>query len=388
MMKGKLFLDIHALQVVPPSCLNRDDTGAPKTAIFGGVQRARVSSQSWKRAIRTGFRDGLDKNELSYRTRQVEELIKAKLMAILPDVSEESAAALVKEALITMKLVDDKSKNASKSKKNKKNTGADTAEEATEEVANAGQKKVMFFISTFQMQDIASIIARTVAEGKKLATVKKELKDALNKKNGIEIALFGRMSAADAEFSVDACVQVSHAISTHEVENEVDFFTAVDDVDTEGAGHLGDSEFNSSTLYRYATVEVHSLNEYVGDTEKTAKIVRDFIKQFVVSMPTGKINSYANNTIPSVLYVTLREDKPLNLSPAFERAIPASTEGFVVPSAKALEEYALDAYGDFSMPPIKSFVVGKYLPKLEGQGGRVNLSTLLDSVEDYIRGLE
>ncbi len=228
-MKGKLFLDIHALQVVPPSCLNRDDTGAPKTAIFGGVQRARVSSQSWKRAIRTGFSDGLDKNELSYRTRQVEELIKAELMAILPDVSEESAAALVKEALITMGLVDDKSKNASKSKKNK---GADTAEEATEEVANAGQKKVMFFISTFQMQDIASIIARTVAEGKKLATVKKELKDALKKKNGIEIALFGRMSAADTEFSVDACVQVSHAISTHEVENEVDFFTAVDDIDT------------------------------------------------------------------------------------------------------------------------------------------------------------
>ena len=112
----------------------------------------------------------------------------------------------------------------------------------------------------------------------------------------------------------------------------------------------------------------YTANEYVGDTEKTAKIVRDFIKQFVVSMPTGKINSYANNTIPSVLYKD-QEDKPLNLSPAFE-SYSSKHRGFVVPSAKALEEYALDAYGDFSMPPIKSFVVGKYLPKLEGQGGR------------------
>ena len=43
-MKKRLYVDFHVLQTVPPSCINRDDTGSPKTAIYGGVTRARVSS--------------------------------------------------------------------------------------------------------------------------------------------------------------------------------------------------------------------------------------------------------------------------------------------------------------------------------------------------------
>ena len=96
-------------------------------------------------------------------------------------------------------------RNASKSKKNKKNTGQTLLKKRLRKLQTLG-KEGYVLISTFQMQDIASIIARTVTEGKKLATVKKELKDALKKKNGIEIALFGRMSYR-CEFSVDACVQ-------------------------------------------------------------------------------------------------------------------------------------------------------------------------------------
>jgi CRISPR system Cascade subunit CasC len=68
---NRIFLDVHALQTVPPSNLNRDDTGAPKTALYGGVPRARVSSQAWKRATRTYFADEhlLEPSELGVRTK-------------------------------------------------------------------------------------------------------------------------------------------------------------------------------------------------------------------------------------------------------------------------------------------------------------------------------
>ena len=47
-MNKRLYVDFHILQTVPPSCINRDDTGSPKTAVYGGVLRARVSSQAWE----------------------------------------------------------------------------------------------------------------------------------------------------------------------------------------------------------------------------------------------------------------------------------------------------------------------------------------------------
>ena len=53
-------LELHIIQSVPVACLNRDDLNSPKTAIFGGVQQARVSSQSWKRAIREMAEKELD----------------------------------------------------------------------------------------------------------------------------------------------------------------------------------------------------------------------------------------------------------------------------------------------------------------------------------------
>ena len=47
------FVQLHLLTSYPPSNLNRDDLGNPKTARLGGVERLRVSSQSLKRAWRT-----------------------------------------------------------------------------------------------------------------------------------------------------------------------------------------------------------------------------------------------------------------------------------------------------------------------------------------------
>ena len=54
-----MFLELHIIQNFAPSNLNRDDTGSPKTADFGGFRRARISSQSIKRSVRTEFKSGL-----------------------------------------------------------------------------------------------------------------------------------------------------------------------------------------------------------------------------------------------------------------------------------------------------------------------------------------
>lgn len=152
----------------------------------------------------------------------------------------------------------------------------------------------------------------------------------------MDMALFGRMVASDPSLNYDAAAQVAHSISTHAVQNEFDYFTAVDDCapeDSAGAGHLGTVEYNSSTLYRYATVNMVELAHLLG-AEKAAQAVRVFGEAFIRSMPTGKQNSFANRTLPDAVYVTLREDQPVNLCGAFEKPVRKSPEGYAEPSRR------------------------------------------------------
>ncbi|MBQ1388909.1 MAG: type I-E CRISPR-associated protein Cas7/Cse4/CasC, partial [Clostridia bacterium] len=174
----------------------------------------------------------------------------------------------------------------------------------------------------------------------------------------VDIALFGRMAASDPTLNYDAAAQVAHAISTHAVQNEYDYFTAVDDLQTEdnaGAGHLGTIEFNSSTMYRYATVNVSELVKTLG-AENTASAVKKFGQAFIFSMPTGKENTFANRTLPDMVYVTLRSDQPVNLCGAFEMPIKKSDSGYVSASKSRLMEYAQNVYSQFAAEPDKAWV--------------------------------
>jgi CRISPR system Cascade subunit CasC len=194
--------------------------------------------------------------------------------------------------------------------------------------------------------------------------------------------LFGRMVAADPSLNYDAAAQVSHSISTHAVHNEYDYFTAVDDLSAEdnaGAGHLGTVEYNSSTLYRYANVNVHELSRFLG--EGTPDAVREFIKAFVCSMPTGKQNTFANRTLPDVVYVTIRNDQPLNLVGAFENPIKG-TEGFMRKSEDALLRYAKKMYENYVNVPVLSVAIGEDICEI---ADKKTFPDLLDSVETWIR---
>ena len=148
------------------------------------------------------------------------------------------------------------------------------------------------------------------------------------------MVLFGRMVAEAASLNYDAAAQVAHSISTHAVQNEYDYFTAVDDCpdsDNAGASHLDTKEYNSATLYRYATVNVMELERHLG-AKKAAEVVRSFGEAFIRSMPTGSQNTFANRTLPDAVYVTIREDQPVNLCGAFERAVRKSAEGYAGPA--------------------------------------------------------
>ena len=368
----RLYVDLHVLQTVPPSCVNRDDTGSPKTAVYGGVTRARVSSQAWKHAMRLRFKELYADDEdfsCAYRTKDLIKMLAKEMCRIAPQLGQPEAKTLAKDVWSLLGIEE---------------------EPKTEKV------KTLTFVSEKQIRNIAGWaverpkeIAESAAKSKKdkADPLTKELEDLMIGSPSLDQILFGRMVASRAILNYDAAAQVAHAISTHAVENEFDYFTAVDDCspeDNAGAGHLGTVEFNSSTLYRYATVNVAALRDTLGD--RTPEAVRAFAEAFIRSMPTGKQNTFANRTRPDAVYVTVRRDQPVALTGAFEKPIAAGDDGYVAASVRALADYAKETYADFVAAPVLALGTGKGLEALEVQPCSVD--ALLDTLESYLSGDE
>ena len=264
-MKERLFVDIHVIETLPPSCVNRDDLGSPKTAIYGGVTRARISSQSWKRAVRMEFEQMQVEN--GKRTKHLGELMAEEIRKLDPQ--NENPLELADFILSEINISLDKEHRS----------------------------KALFFISPAQLKALAEVAIRygmikkpsKKSDKQEVNTYNAYLQEkmaAIKENASLDVALFGRMLAEDPSLNSDAAAQVAHAISTHEVHNEFDYFTAVDDKEgIVGAGHLGTMEFNASTMYRYATVNPLELQRSLGS--ETAHGVRNFVEAFIRSMPTG-----------------------------------------------------------------------------------------------------
>ncbi len=331
------FIDIHILQTVPPSCINRDDTGTPKSAVYGGVTRARVSSQAWKRATRVEFNKHLDASEIGERTIHAVERIAHRMAEIDESISDDRAVEVATEVLgatgIKVKV--------------EKKKGSD------QETRHTGY---LVFLSRSQINALADI-GVTVANGATLD--KKAVKLAFSNQNSIDVALFGRMVAEAHDHNVDAACQVSHAISVHGAATEFDFFTAVDDnarTDNAGAGMIGTVGFLSATLYRYATIDAQRLTENLGSAAAATKAIEAFLHAFVTSMPTGKQNTFANRTRPGFVLIEVREDQPVNLAGAFET--PVAADGGILPiAAERLVNLAVSEDAAFGTAPLASGVL-------------------------------
>ena len=363
-MEGKLFLDMHVIQTLPPSCINRDDTGSPKTAYYGGVRRARVSSQSWKRAMRQHFREE-GRLEQGIRTKRIPELVANEITAKDPSKSSEDA---MKAAVDILALAGIGVKEA---KKKKDGVSEDPATDA------------LMFISRKQLELLAGYAVDSNFAQSPEKERKAVLKEVMNNNNSPDIILFGRMLAGNTALNVDACSQVAHAISTHKVDNEFDYYTAVDEANKEdqaGAGMIGTIEYNSATLYRYATVSLKGLTDQIPEKSDVLATVESYIRSFILSMPTGKQNTFANNTVPDVVLIELRSDRPVNLAGAFENPVKQDGKGFVGPSIDALRKYREKIEAEFIGPAKGSWCIGADL------GSRK--SNLDDTVSDIVRVLE
>ena len=362
------YVDIHVLQSVPPSNVNRDDTGAPKSALYGGVRRARISSQAWKKAVRTSFKDFLPASQTGARTLRVVELLMNRLTADPYRLAQEDARQKALAVVKALGLKADKPRV-------KEGSGPEGVE----------RTQYLVFYSNQQLDRLAQLAA--TSEGKISSS---DAKKAADSDHGIEVALFGRMVADSKDLNVDSAVQVAHALSTHAVEIESDYFTAVDDYkldeDDAGAGMIGTVEFTSETLYRFATVAVSTLEDNLGDVDLTADAAAAFVRGFVVSMPTGKQNTFANNTLPDAVVVQIRKGRSASFVGAFEDAITSTTGGFVEASCKALASYAHDCEEAFLGAPVASFVtrVGTRTEAVSDMGTAMPIDELVSSVRDQV----
>ncbi|MFE3444956.1 type I-E CRISPR-associated protein Cas7/Cse4/CasC [Nocardia sp. NPDC059180] len=325
-------IDLHILQTVPPANLNRDDHGNPKEAVYGGVRRSRVSSQAWKRAARMRFEEHVPKEDLGTRTRKVAAEL-AKRLENRTALDHEKAARLGTAVLAPVGITAGK---------------------------KAGNTAYLLFVGNRQLDAVVDLVADRAEEldaldDKALEKAMQELPvaDQFTQNHPMDVALFGRMVADIPALNVDAAAQVAHALSTHAVEAEFDYYTAVDDANENdadpAAGMIGSIGFNSATLYRYASIGLHQLHHNLGETDAVLEAIDIFVDSFARSMPTGYGNSFAHRTLPSLVAVVVREDQPVNLVSAFEKPISAPHGGIAERSARALaaeQRRSIDMWGD------------------------------------------
>ena len=326
----KTFIEIHALQNFAPSNLNRDDTGAPKDAFFGGTRRARVSSQCLKRAIREHFKVQ-NKEWVADRTKRVVEALQERLSEALKDHKDFSAENLLKAIEVAVTSLGGKK---------------------TVKVDKEKKTDVLLFLSPKEIDSLTQAIQDSYADllkAKPAEQVIKKLNDAIDGENrsrlSVDVALFGRMLAVMPDKNQYAACQVAHAISTHTVEREFDFYTAVDDrkpEDTTGADMMGTIEFNSACFYRYAVVDWEKLVANVqGNTKLAEQGLQAFLDGFVIAEPTGKQNSFAAHNPPEFISISVRRNTaPRNLANAFETPIYAKGKSLTKESADKLSAKA------------------------------------------------
>lgn len=296
-----LFVDIHAIQSIPPSNVNRDENGTPKTAKYGEVLRSRVSSASWKRAMKDYFKDNYDPNDSGILTKNLPSLLADKLREKDASLSDDDIDGLIKS------LPHDGKQNI---------LGLDLKKNETNALA---------FISNRQIEKTADILLESKKNSKKVD--KKSLQEIFRKDNAIDTALFGRMMANDSSLNVDGAAQIAHALGVDAADIDSDFYSAADDVkrddetaEDSGAGMIGNFDFISTTDYRYANVNINQLNHNLESAEATVDGIKRFLNAFFFSVPSGKKNGFPMNTYPAAVLITLSH-RPDNGIGAFEEPV-------------------------------------------------------------------
>ncbi len=330
-------IELHILQSFPVTCLNRDDVGAPKTAMFGGCTRSRVSSQSWKRAIRSLAKEAKQELFAGQRTRF---LVRSLETAYTErGLEEKQAKALAAKTADSLGKLDDIEKGNVK-------TLLYFSPQEMANIANAMLETEYAVLLASIADESTTKAAKEKAEKDLKKLTEKAVKAMKNKvKDNADIAIFGRMVADDHSLMVEGAGLFSHAISTHSTANEIDFFSAVDDNNTlgdEGAGHIGTLEYSSACYYRYVGLNLDMLKDddhlaHFSEQEQQ-DVIAAFLKAAIMAVPTARKNSMFGYNPPACILGLNRTGQPLSLVNAFEAPI-YNKQGYIGKSIEAMKAH-------------------------------------------------
>jgi len=385
-----MLIEIHIIQNHSPSNLNRDDLGAPKTCLFGGVTRARISSQCLKRSIRRSpeFQQALEKDR-GVRTR--------RLITILAERAHGASPA-------PPDLIEFVTKAFEKGGVNKK---------ATKDDPNA--TNMLMFLPESSITAMAEAVRLEWAKEKQdLDALVDVLSESVGRAAVPDIALNGRMTELDSDglfrkvdFHVEAALSAAHAISTHEVINEVDYFTAVDDrAMGPGAGYLDEAMYASACFYKHFCIDWAQLVKNLGDDEAAKELaaltLRQFIRAAAMSTPSGKQKSFAAFNPPEGILVEVKKERctPISYANAFADPVPLkSPRGLIRESIARLGQHVhelADGYGIkaerfwFSPSGRHSLTYvdteSKEKPVIDGGGNIKSFDGLVDKVMEAVTG--
>lgn len=314
-----MLIQFHVLQNYAPSNLNRDDTGAPKDAVFGGIRRGRISSQCLKRSYRhsTAFADSFTQDDLlGVRTKKLPMLIREELKLL--GVDEPELSTIVDK--ISSVGRESRKKGSEENEIQEDETVADEKEDVTKQLIFLGINELKPF--AVKILEIYKRLGAKVWVKTKISEITKEMNASLPR--SVDIAMFGRMTTSEAFEDVTASVQVAHALSTNALNQEFDYFTAVDDLSDElGAGMISDIEFNSSTFYKYINLHWEELLANLGgDVQVAVRAVVALLDAVVKAHPTGKQNTFAAFNLPDFVLVEVSyENLPVSYANAFLKPV-------------------------------------------------------------------
>lgn len=319
------FLNIHILHPLPFSNLNRDDSGSPKSVVYGGTNRARVSSQALKRAARVAFEAGSDADR-TQRSKYNATLVRDMALTILTDSGVELDDTQTKAL--------DKAATRAVSSLVKKDDKVKDGDE--------GKTDTLTWLAEGELRETAAKVAEKFADGVDIAEA------VSSETSSLTIAAFGRMFAERPDLQTEAAIQVAHAFTTHTASTEVDYFTAVDDLRADitgdqGAGHLDLAEFTNGVFYRYLNIDRDQLlaNWSDSDHPEADERFKALLSSLVLSLPSGKTNTTAPHTLPALIILE-ESSVPLSFASAFEAPVHPDKDGggYITPSAQTLLDFA------------------------------------------------
>lgn len=342
-----MLIQFHMLQNYQPSNLNRDDTGSPKDAIFGGVLRGRISSQCLKRSIRKSlaFKEEFEKDGLlGERTRLLPKLLREKLEEME---TEEATITAILSRLPD--IIRGKTKGERTEESEEEESEEPTAE-TEESVTGDELKQLVFLDRKTELGLFAERLLkayREIGAGKwakaKLNEINKYLGEIMPR--SVDIAMFGRMTTGHVFKDVQAAVQVAHALSTNALKPEFDYYTAVDDLKPQsepGAGMIGDIEFNSCTYYKYLNVHWEELVKNLGGDKQVARrAVLALLQAAATAHPSGKQNSFGAFNLPDFVLVEVsKRNLPVSYANAFLKpAYGTNNQSLLENSVEKLSKY-------------------------------------------------